>query len=265
MGPAGTDGPVQNWAGIASRRNFAHVQCMQNENTHKEARGAASEFFEPLARPEALTEMVTERLRNAILSGALAPGTHLSVPEIARQLGVSRTPAREGLIALEREGLVEPRASTGVAVIAGGMSEILDLLDIREGLEIMTTRRAAERMDGDALARLEALFARHEAAVEQQDLVAHVKLDAAFHALIREGAGNTRLARLLVQIDQQLRVLNSRLSRARGWSGKAVLRDHKAIIDAIRAGDADKAEKQMRAHIQRTRAFQMKSAQGGEQ
>jgi DNA-binding GntR family transcriptional regulator len=235
---------------------------MQNESSRAAERLEPSDYFEPLSRPEALTGMVAERLRNAILTGALAPGTHLSVPEIARQLGVSRTPAREGLIALEREGLVEPRASAGVAVIAGGTPEILDLLDIREGLEIMTVRRAAERMGAAAVAELNGLFDRHQEVVEKRDLVAHVELDAAFHGLIREGAGNARLARQLVQIDQQLRVLNSRLSRSEGWSGRAVLRDHRAIIDAIAAGDADGAEKQMRAHIERTRAFQMQSAGG---
>ncbi|KKW92081.1 GntR family transcriptional regulator [Sphingobium chungbukense] len=233
---------------------------MQNEQRHAGAEQDASGHLEPLARPEALTEMVTERLRSAILSGTLAPGTHLSVPEIAKRLGVSRTPAREGLIALEREGLVEPRASAGVAVIAGGTADILDLLDIREGLEIITVRRAAERMDGEGIAQLKALFAQHEAVVAQNDLARHVELDAAFHGMIRDGAGNGRLARQLVQIDQQLRVLNSRLSRAQGWSGRAVLRDHKAIIDAIEAGNADAAERHMRAHIERTRAFQQRSA-----
>ena len=144
---------------------------MQNEQSSRNGK----DQLEPLGRPEALTEQVADRLRSAILSGALAPGTHLSVPEIARQLRVSRTPAREGLIALEREGLVEPRASSGVA-------------------EIMTCRRAAERMDADAVARLKDLFARHKAVVEQKDLARHVELDAAFHGMIREGARNPRLA-----------------------------------------------------------------------
>lgn len=215
--------------------------------------------FAPLTRPEALTDKVAEQLRQAILSGALPPGTHLSVPEIARQLNVSRTPAREGLILLEREGLVEPRANSGVAVIAGDASDILDLLDIREGLEIITVRRAAERVDDEAIARLRELFARHEEVVRQGDLAGHVELDAAFHAVIREAAGNVRLTRHLVQIDQQLRVLNSRLSRAEGWSGRAVLRDHRAILAAIADRDPDEAEKQMRAHIERTRAFQLQS------
>ena len=215
--------------------------------------------LKPLARAEALTVKVAEQLRAAILSGALAPGTHLSVPEIARQLGVSRTPAREGLIALEREGLIEARASAGMAVIAGGSADILDLLDVREGLEIMAVRRAAERMDAAALAELDRIFSQHQAVVKAGDLRGHVEWDAAFHGLIREASGNARLARQLVQIDQQLRVLNSRLSRAEGWSGTAVLRDHGGIIAALRAHDADDAEQRMRAHIQRTRAFHLKS------
>jgi len=233
---------------------------MQNEPMRIDQSSERSDSFQPLARPEALTDQVAERLRAAILSGALAPGTHLSVPEIARQLGVSRTPAREGLIALEREGLVEPRASTGMAVIAGGTAEILDLLDIREGLEIMTARRAAERMDAGGVERLRVLLARHDAMLASGDLAGHVELDAAFHGAIRDAAGNARLARMLVQIDQQLRVLNSRLSRAKGWSGRAVLRDHKAIIEAIAARDPDRAEEQMRAHILRTRTFQQAAA-----
>ena len=228
---------------------------MQKDQARAAAHKDNPDPFEPLLRSEALTEKVAERLRNAILSGALPPGTHLSVPEIARQLGVSRTPAREGLIVLEREGLVEPRPSAGVAVIAGGAVEILDLLDIREGLEIMTARRAAERMDKGAVRALKALVAEHEAVVKGGDLTRHVELDAAFHAMIREGAGNARLARQLVQIDQQLRVLNGRLSRAKGWSGKAVIRDHRAIVDALAAADADAAERALRAHIERTRTF----------
>jgi len=248
--------PLVPGTGVATSSDRLHICYMQYDANE----GLGERQLEPLERAEALTDKVADRLRSAILTGALAPGTHLSVPEIARQLGVSRTPAREGLLALEREGLVEPRASTGMAVITGGPAEILDLLDVREGLEIMTCRRAAERMDTNAVVRLKELFAKHEAVVKQGDLAGHVELDAAFHGMIREGARNPRLARQLVRIDQQLRVLNSRLSRSKGWSGRAVLRDHRAIIDAIAAGDPDGAERHMRAHIERTRAFQLRSA-----
>ena len=221
--------------------------------------GGDGKALAALARPEALTARVAGLIRQAILSGELAPGERLSVPELARRLGVSRTPARESLLLLEREGLVVPRSSAGMAVIAGGREEILDLLDIREGLEIMTARRAAERIDEPAIARLNAIMADHRAVLDQGDLTRHVELDAAFHAAIRDAAGNARLARQLAQIELQLRVLNSRLSRAEGWSGRAVLRDHGAIADAVAAKDAEAAERHMRAHIGRTRAFHLQS------
>lgn len=243
---------------LLARQKEMHYTCKMKKKVFDSSDGAL-EPLGPLAKPEALTDLVADRLRGAILSGQLAPGTHLSVPQIARILRVSRTPAREGLITLEREGLVEPRASAGMAVIVGGTQDILDLLDIREGLEIMTVRRAAERMSAGDLNHLDDLITQHERILEKGDLAGHVESDAAFHAAIREGAGNARLARQLVQIDQQLRVLNSRLSRRRGWSGRAVLSDHRAIAEAIRARDPEVAEVKLRGHIDRIRTFHLQS------
>ena len=217
-----------------------------------------------LTRPEALTDKVVDVIRQAILSGQLAPGARLSVPELARQLGVSRTPAREGLLVLEREGLVATRPNSGMAVIAGGTDDILDLLDIREGLETMTVRRAAEQMDAASVARLKAILAQHAKVLEAGDLGGHVEMDAAFHTVIRESTGNLPLAGQLVRIEQQLRVLNSRLSRAPGWSAQVVLRDHQRIADAIEARDPAAAERHMRRHIDRTRSFHLKSAAAAE-
>ncbi len=199
---------------------------------------------------------MAEMIRAAILSGAFPPGARLSVPEIARRFGVSRTPAREGLLMLEREGLVEPRASSGMAVIMGDAKGVLEMLDIREGLEAISTRRAAEHMTAAEITRLRALITRHEGVVRQGDVVRHVELDAEFHGMIRDGARNARLARELVRISQQLRVLNGALSRAAGWSGKAVIRDHRAIAAEIAARNPAGAEAAMRKHIDRIRGFQ---------
>jgi DNA-binding GntR family transcriptional regulator len=198
---------------------------------------------------------VAGRIREAILSGRLKPGARLSVPELARQLGVSRTPVREGLLVLEREGLAVARATPGLAVIAGDAADMRDLLDVREGLEAIAARRAAERMTEAEIAALQAAIETHAAALEAGDLAAHVELDARFHQLVRQGARNPRLERQLTQIEQQGRVLNMALSRARGWSAKAVIRDHAAIAAAIAARDPDAAERALRRHVERTRSF----------
>jgi DNA-binding GntR family transcriptional regulator len=213
-----------------------------------------SETLTALDRNLPLTERVAERLREAIVSGEIAPGTRLSVPEIARRLNVSRTPAREGLLMLEREGLVVPHPTSGVTVLVGDTQDVLDLFDLREGLEAIAARRAAERLPGVAAA-LDAIVDRHEDAVARKDLAGHIECDREFHRTIREATGNLRLSRQLLQIEQQLVVLNRMLSDRPGWRGTTVTRDHRRIAKAIGSGDPDAAESAIRRHIGRSRAF----------
>src|SRR5258708_22450111 len=97
-------------------------------------------------RFEPLTERVTAIIRQAILSGKFAPGTRLSVPELARQLGVSRTPAREALLILESEGLLATRSGLGLEVLIGDHDNLIEILELREAMEGLAARLAAERM-----------------------------------------------------------------------------------------------------------------------
>jgi DNA-binding GntR family transcriptional regulator len=197
---------------------------------------------------------VAERLREAIVSGEIAPGTRLSVPEIARRLNVSRTPAREGLLMLEREGLVVPHPTSGVTVLIGDTQDMIDLFDLREGLEAIAARRAAERSPQVAT-ELDAIIDRHEDAVARKDRAAHIECDREFHRTIREATGNRRLSRQLLQIEQQLVVLNRMLTDKPGWRGTAVIRDHRRIAKAIGSGDPDAAENAVRQHIGRSLKF----------
>lgn len=214
----------------------------------------ASETLGALDRAQPLTERVAERLRAAIVSGQIAPGARLSVPDIARRLNVSRTPAREGLLMLEREGLVVPHPTSGVTVLMGDRQDMIDLFDLREGLEAIAARRAAERSPG-IVAALESIVDRHEEAVALKDRAAHLECDRAFHRTIREATGNRRLSRQLLQIEQQLVVLNRILTDKPGWRGTAVIRDHRRIAKAIGSGDPDAAENAIRQHIGRSLKF----------
>lgn len=214
----------------------------------------ASETLGALDRTQPLTERVAERLRAAIVSGQIAPGARLSVPDIARRLNVSRTPAREGLLMLEREGLVVPHPTSGVTVLMGDRQDMIDLFDLREGLEAIAARRAAERSPG-IVAALESIVDRHEEAVARKDRAVHLECDRAFHRTIREATGNRRLSRQLLQIEQQLVVLNRILTDKPGWRGTAVIRDHRRIAKAIGSGDPDAAENAIRQHIGRSLKF----------
>jgi len=211
--------------------------------------------MDPIAHPEPLTERVASAIRDAIAKGSLAPGERLSVPELARRLGVSRTPAREALLILEREGLVANRPRLGAQVLPISGSGYGELVEMREALDGMAARLAATRMTAEQRKRLQTVLKAHEAALRDSDMERHIALDLEFHGLLRDGARNQRLAKALLDIERQIH-LHIRASTKQPWfSAKVVLRDHGAIVKAVCAGDGDAAEAAARAHVQRMRDF----------
>ena len=104
---------------------------------------APGESPAPVEPGRSLTAQVHERLRAEILGGTIAPGAHLSVPSIARRLGVSRTPVREALFRLEQDGLVRSLPHRGVVVLTPDPADLRELFEVREALEGMAARVAA--------------------------------------------------------------------------------------------------------------------------
>jgi DNA-binding GntR family transcriptional regulator len=212
-------------------------------------------YLTPLVRSQALADRVADALREAILAGQLRPGNRLSVPEVARRMGCSRTPVKEALLILERDGLVASRPRFGAEVLRGSESDLADLLDVREALDGMVARLAATRMTPTDKLALGQLIDEHDKALEASDIDRHVALDLAFHRQLREGSGNARLIRALLALEWQIQVLMNSTSKAPGFAGTAVMRDHRAIADAVLRGDGDAAEHAARAHVQRIRRF----------
>jgi DNA-binding GntR family transcriptional regulator len=205
--------------------------------------------------PDRLIERVETTLREAIVSGRLAPGSHLSVPEIARQLGVSRTPAREALLALERSGLVEVRPRRGAVVIAADRADLHELFELREALEGMAARLAAQRMADADVAALHAVVDEHRVAIAAGDLDAHVRLDQRFHHLIVAGAANQRLCGSVERLRDQTAFLVRANSPRPGGMDDGVIRAHGRVARSIERGDEDQAEIRMREHIRAVLRF----------
>lgn len=216
--------------------------------------------MDPISHPEPLTERVATVIRGAILAGTLTPGERLSVPELARRLGVSRTPAREALLILEREGLVANRPRLGAEVLRASDTGFGELVDMREALDGMAARLAAERMTDAERKELQALLKADDKAMRASEFDRHVELDLEFHARLRDGARNGRLARALLDIERQIQLHMRAIGNAPGLA-KAVMRDHGAIVDAIVARNPDAAEKAARAHVNRMRRFTVSLAE----
>jgi len=208
-----------------------------------------------LSESASLVNRVADAVRQAIMDGEIAPGERLSVPEIARRLGVSRTPAREALLLLERDGLVEARPRLGVVVLRGDQQNLQELFELREALEGMTARLAARSMTAKENGALDAIIDRHEAAVTRQDIEGHVSEDVAFHRTLRDGSRNRYLSQSLTQIERQITLLMRTLSAAPRAMSDGVIRDHRAIAAAVRNGDEDAAETAARRHVRNVWKF----------
>ena len=184
----------------------------------------------------------------AIGDGRLEPSGRYSVAQLAEQLGVSRTPVREALLVLEREGRVRFERNRGVRIVAPTAQEIAEVFELRLLLEVPTTAAAAGRVDLDALgAELDAMGE----AAEAGDEAAFMDRDERFHAVILAASGNRRLVASVASLRDAVRGRGaSTVGRSR--SLEEILGEHRAILEALRAGEADRAAAAMRYHLRRT-------------
>ncbi|SCL26497.1 transcriptional regulator, GntR family [Micromonospora rhizosphaerae] len=198
------------------------------------------------------TDAVTNALREAILDGALQPSAWLREDELARTLQVSRTPVREALRRLADEGLVIKTAHQGTVVASLSLEDILALYVVRENLEGVAGRLAAVRCTPELLAGLEASQERLSLAVADGDTAELARENLEFHRLLRTAAGNPYLERFLTQVEHAVRRLPVSTFAKQGRP-QAVLAEHQAIIDAIRARDGDAAEAAAKKHMHEAR------------
>lgn len=203
----------------------------------------------PLAAVHAsISEQLHRRLRTAIIRGDIAPGQTLSETEIGRSYAVSRQPVREAFIKLAQEGLLEVVPNRGTRVRRISMREALDARFVREAVEAAVAREAALHATADDVATLRRLVAGQRA-VAPEDADAFLALDEAFHRALAVAA---RREHAWAAIEG----LKARMDRARYLSlDRAtplalIVRQHKAIVDAVARHAPDGAEAAMRTHLQ---------------
>lgn len=205
-----------------------------------------------LARGDGLADQAYGVLRDAILSHRIPPGSRLSVPEVARQLDISRSPAREAITRIQYEGLADFVPQRGAVVSSIGLDELVEIYDVREVLEGLAARRAAQTADPDLIAALQRVWHQHDRAIADGDVPTHMELDIEFHHLIRSASDNVRLGDALDRLQGQIR-LAMFTTASRGGGMPAALAEHQQLIEVIGSGDGDAAERVARDHIRRLR------------
>jgi DNA-binding GntR family transcriptional regulator len=188
-------------------------------------------------------------LREAIIVGSLAPGQKVSESEIASQLGVSRTPAREALAALREEGLVKivPQLGTFVTPING--QDVADAVFARQALECAAIRLAAAQPDSAGLAALHENLEEQEIAADAGDLLTFDSLDEDLHRLLCDLSGHGIAWSLSRRVTGHLDRARELGLRDPAMLGK-LLQVHHEIVDAVATKQPDLAERLLFTHLQ---------------
>jgi DNA-binding GntR family transcriptional regulator len=202
----------------------------------------------PVSVGMTLTERVYVTVKEAILDLQFKPGTSLVEDDLARQLGTSKTPVRDALLTLERDGLVTKVPYKGTYVAPVAVRDATEIFELRAVLEGLAARLATPVFSPRDLDAAQALLDQADAALERGDTDSCSILGAQFHTMIHERADNRRLKPMLDKLEEQLRRLRRLSDRLQGRLAKSA-REHRRILEALRSGDPAQAEDAMRAHL----------------
>ncbi len=196
--------------------------------------------------------VVHDRLRDAILRGEIAPGEATSQVALAKQLGVSRTPLREALRLLEREGLVLSQPNRRIRVADFSIADLEALYAMRIALETVAVRLTVPTLRPEQFAELEGLMAQMDHYIRAGDQVRMDVPHAAFHATFVAAAG-PRLTTTLAQLFDhaaRYRLAYGAATLPGGYEERRA--EHRSMIDAASAGDADLTAERLALHYAHT-------------
>jgi DNA-binding GntR family transcriptional regulator len=196
-------------------------------------------------------DVVHDRVRDAILRGEFEPGRELSQVQIAKELGVSRTPLREALRMLQREGLVESRPNKRVRVAGFSVRDMEELYTVRITLEALAIRLTIPLATEEDNAALEGDMTQMAYFTERHDYDRYLVPHRSFHAGLVAHAG-TRLVQQLKELsDHCERYRHLHTTQARhAWEDAQ--QEHRAILDAFAARDADLSASRLAEHLAHT-------------
>ncbi|MHC8943985.1 GntR family transcriptional regulator [Advenella incenata] len=193
-------------------------------------------------------QTVTDQLRALILDGSLGIGVQLKQEALARKFGVSRIPIREALKRLEAEGLVAHTAHQGSVVASRSIDDLLETLDIRIGLESRALVLAIPHMTPAILRKAETILARYDASDMPGEWS---ELNLAFHLCLYKPCGRQRLLSMIESLVRSVDI-HLRAHQSAAIGRKSPQKDHRALLEACRAGNAERARKLLERHIVQT-------------
>jgi DNA-binding GntR family transcriptional regulator len=205
-----------------------------------------------LDRSKSLKAKVTERLRRAILDAELELGQALSEDKLATALGVSRTPVRDALTTLQRQGLVEVHPQRGSFVFFPSEADIAELCEFREMMETRAFALCYARRRDATLSEMKRASEDMETAVHKGDYVDASRFDERFHNALFDNCENKYLV-------ESYKLVSGQVDALRGYLGETdidrAMNEHRCIIEAVVNDDLGRAKKTLSEHILKLEAL----------
>lgn len=203
-------------------------------------------------RPGTLTYAAYQSIKEDICNGVIRSGSLLSESQIASNLGISRTPVREALVALENEGLVEIKRGIGAQVKPLTFSDVIHVYDLRKVLEPLAARTAILHIKEEDLKYSEEQFQnlfQYENAPLQVQVKKYAEVDWNFHMLIVDRCENPFILPIMRLIEPTIRRLQVISYRPENYSVEEAVEQHMQLINVFRKGDVETISQQLQAHF----------------
>ncbi|MDH4137588.1 MAG: GntR family transcriptional regulator [Anaerolineae bacterium] len=201
-----------------------------------------------VAEPISLKDKAYNAIKSAILSLKLKPGDPLVESDLAQQLGISKTPVRDALLELEREGFVTKVLFKGTYVTEVTLKDVREVFQLRAVLEGLAARLAAPLLSARELEKAEKILAAAEAALAEGDIGLCSKHGKRFHNLIINKADNQWLQSITRNLDDHLQRFRLLSDQINGRLNKS-LKEHRKILEALQRRDPVAAEEAARGHL----------------
>jgi DNA-binding GntR family transcriptional regulator len=198
-------------------------------------------------KKELKSSQVYAALKEMIADYRFQPGVRVNVEKLVRELGVSRVPVWEAIRRLEQEGLLETIPNRGVFMVEMTLEKAFELFQVRAALERLAGRLAAGNPDKRTLEKMERTLSEQTEVVKRGDLIAYSRLDYEFHSFIYRLSGNSVLQEMLEAVKTRMQPISLQIMPIL----LNLYQDHKAILEALRAGSPDRVEKAFSSHYRR--------------
>jgi DNA-binding GntR family transcriptional regulator len=205
----------------------------------------------PISRTKSLKEKAYDILKELILTGRLEQGKLHNEKRLAEVLGVSRTPVREALLELSREGMVSFVPSKGVKVLKITPKQVQEVFELRRIIEGYIIKSISKQLTPADLRKIEKILSKQDRSARKDEELTFIEMDKEFHLFMASKMGNEQIGTILQNLRDQIHLMGIRAIKDQSRS-QQVLKEHQRIFSALKKKDGKRAHDELMKHLNNT-------------